>query len=70
VGALTVVVVAVAVAMGLGSADRPRQDTASASMASSRLALGCQDLRGGALVACLHGNDIPPPGLACSTAPP
>jgi hypothetical protein len=24
----------------------------------------CQDLRGGGLVACLHGNDTPPPGVS------
>jgi hypothetical protein len=27
-------------------------------------AAACQDLRGGALVACLHGNDTPPPGVS------
>jgi hypothetical protein len=27
-------------------------------------AVVCQDLRGGALVACLHGNDTPPPGVS------
>ncbi len=27
-------------------------------------AAACRDLRGGAMVACLHGNDAPPPGVS------
>jgi hypothetical protein len=32
-------------------------------------AAACQDLRGGALVACLHGNDAPPPGVSLYERP-
>jgi hypothetical protein len=32
-------------------------------------AVACQDLRAGAMVACLHGNDTPPPGVSLSHRP-
>jgi hypothetical protein len=36
---------------------------------SSDVAAGCRDLRGGAMVACLHGNDTPPPGVSLFDRP-
>jgi hypothetical protein len=32
-------------------------------------AVACQDLRAGVMVACLHGNDAPPPGVSLFEAP-
>jgi hypothetical protein len=32
-------------------------------------AVACQDLRSGATVACLHGNDMPPPGVSLFRRP-
>jgi hypothetical protein len=57
VGAL----VAVAVASGVGWAPAPVVQPAALT---TDPAVACQDLRGGWLVACLHGNDTPPPGVS------
>ena len=64
----TVTAVALAVGVALvaqtGPAPGPPEATGSNDPAAA-----CQDLRAGALVACLHGNDAPPPGVSLYQRP-
>ncbi|HTE71037.1 MAG TPA: hypothetical protein VK942_20150 [Actinomycetes bacterium] len=64
------VVAAVALLAPLAVAARPgptRQPPFAA--ASTDEAVACRDLRAGAMVACLHGNDTPPPGVSLFVRP-
>jgi hypothetical protein len=61
----TVTAVAVAlVASATGPAPGPPEATRSNDPAAA-----CQDLRAGAMVGCLHGNDAPPPGVSLYERP-
>jgi hypothetical protein len=53
---------------GPGRPDRPRPRPPEAS-GSNDPAAACQDLRAGAVVACLHGNDAPPQGVSLYERP-
>jgi hypothetical protein len=56
---------AAALAVGLALVARTGPDPGPPEVTSSNHpAVACQDLRGGALVACLHGNDAPSPGVS------
>ena len=59
----TVAAVALAVGVGLAVSTAPAPDPPEASRSNDPAAT-CRDLRGGAMVACLHGNDAPPPGVS------
>lgn len=68
-GAATLVVAVTACAAlilvaQLGPATRPPAAARSADPAAA-----CQDLRAGVMVACLHGNDTPPPGVSLFQRP-
>jgi hypothetical protein len=55
----------VASLFGLGNGpDRAPAAAAQAADQAADPAVACRDLRGGAMVACLHGNDTPPPGVS------
>jgi hypothetical protein len=47
----------------------PKPPTRPAVARSGDPAAACQDLRAGAAVACLHGNDTPPPGVSLFERP-
>ena len=65
----TVAAVALAVGVALvASASGPAPGPPEAAR-SNDPAVACQDLRAGALVACLHGNDAPPPGVSLYERP-
>jgi hypothetical protein len=59
----TVTAVALTVGVVLVTTAGPAPDPPEAS-SSNDPAVACRDLRGGAMVACLHGNDAPPPGVS------
>ena len=48
---------------------RPGPGAVPAASAPADPAAACQDLRAGAMVACLHGNDVPPPGVSLFERP-
>jgi hypothetical protein len=64
-------VAAVALAASLVlAAGPPGQAGRSPAVAGPRdPAAACRDLRAGAMVACLHGNDMPPPGVSLFDRP-
>ncbi|HSO51743.1 MAG TPA: hypothetical protein VL330_03160, partial [Actinomycetes bacterium] len=64
---MTAVALAVGVAL-VASATGPDPGPPVAAR-SNDPAAACQDLRAGALVACLHGNDAPPPGVSLYERP-
>ena len=59
-----VLVVGVALVARTGLAPDPPEASRSNDPAAA-----CQDLRAGAMVACLHGNDTPPPGVSLYDRP-
>jgi hypothetical protein len=64
----TVAAVALAVGAALVVSSGPAPDRPEASRSNDPAAT-CRDLRGGAMVACLHGNDAPPPGVSLCHRP-
>jgi hypothetical protein len=59
----TVTAATLAIGVALVVSTGPAPDPPEASR-SNDPAAACRDLRGGAMVACLHGNDAPPPGVS------
>jgi hypothetical protein len=53
-----------ALIVGVAVVARTGPDPGPEATGSNDPAAACQDLRAGALVACLHGNDAPPPGVS------
>ena len=64
----TVAAVTLAAGVALVASTGPVPDRPKAT-SSNDPAAACQDLRAGALVACLHGNDTPPPGVSLYDRP-
>ena len=63
-------VMAVALAVGVALvASTTGQDPGPPEARSNDPAAACRDLRAGAMVACLHGNDAPPPGVSLYERP-
>jgi hypothetical protein len=67
VATATAVALAVGVAL-VASTTAPAPGPPEAN-GSNDPAAACQDLRAGAMVACLHGNDAPPPGVSLYERP-
>jgi hypothetical protein len=67
VAAVTAVTLAVGVAL-VASTTGPAAGPPEAAR-SNDPAAACRDLRAGAMVACLHGNDAPPPGVSLYERP-
>jgi hypothetical protein len=59
IAAVAAVALAIGVALVAQTGPAPRPPEASGS---NDPAAACRDLRAGAVVACLHGNDAPPQG--------
>ena len=66
IAAVAAVALAIGVALVAQTGPAPRPPQASSS---NDPAAACQDLRAGAMVACLHGNDAPPPGVSLYERP-
>ena len=66
IATLTAVALAIGVALVAGTGPAPRPPEAARS---NDPAAACQDLRAGAMVACLHGNDAPPQGVSLYERP-
>ena len=60
--------VAVLAPLALATSDDPTRQPPVA-VPSTDPAVACRDLRAGAMVACLHGNDTPPPGVSLFERP-
>jgi hypothetical protein len=65
----TVTAVAMAVGVALVASTTGQDPGPPAAARSNDPAAACRDLRAGALVACLHGNDAPPPGVSLFERP-
>jgi hypothetical protein len=63
-----VAAVAVLAPLALATSDDPTGQPPVA-VPSTDPAVACRDLRAGAMVACLHGNDTPPPGVSLFDRP-
>jgi len=63
---VTAVALMIGVVLVAGTGPAPRPPEAASS---NDLAAACQDLRAGAMVACLHGNDAPPQGVSLYQRP-
>ena len=65
----TVTAVALAVGVALVASTTGPAPGPPEAAGSNDPAAACQDLRAGAMVACLHGNDAPPPGVSLYERP-
>ncbi|HEX3207160.1 MAG TPA: hypothetical protein VHQ68_13055, partial [Propionibacteriaceae bacterium] len=61
--------VALAVGVALVASTTGQDPGPPQAAGSSDPATACRDLRAGAMVACLHGNDAPPPGVSLYERP-
>jgi hypothetical protein len=59
----------VAAVVLVGGQGRTRSGDMPVAGLTTDPALACQDQRSGWLVACLHGNDLPPPGVSLYQRP-
>jgi hypothetical protein len=66
IAAVAAVALAIGVALVAGTGPAPRPPGA---LRGNDPAAACQDLRAGAMVACLHGNDAPPQGVSLYERP-
>ena len=66
IAAVAAVALAIGVALVAQTGPAPRPPEASGS---NDPAAACQELRAGAVVACLHGNDAPPQGVSLYERP-
>ena len=66
IATMTAVALAIGVALVAGTGPAPRPPEAARS---NDPAAACQDLRAGAMLACLHGNDAPPQGVSLYQRP-
>ena len=66
IATMTAVALMIGVALVAGTGPAPRPSEASSG---NDPAAACRDLRAGAVVACLHGNDAPPQGVSLYERP-